>query len=409
VNGDGRPDLYVASGGYQLVPTSLLLQDRLYLNIGNGRFTKAPVGMLPMMTTSTAVVRAGDINGDGRPDLFVGGRITPRNYPAPTRSYVLRNDGDHFTDVTAEVVPELATPHGMITDAVWVDFDGDGKTDLVTVGEWMPIQFFRNEGARLHNVTASMKLPPLRGWWFSIAAGDFDHDGKPDLVVGNLGLNAAYRATPADPFGIYAASFTGGQNTDIVLTQRSGPKEFPIASLATLGHEIYTLGVKFPTYGAFATASIDQLFSPTQLQQAVHYQADTFSSVVLHNDGGGAFSVSPLPTLAQIAPIKGVVPFDVDGDGKLDLISVGNLFDMEPNTPRLDAGNGLWLKGDGRGHFDAVSPRASGLLAPHNAAALALVRTRAGRALVVANTGDSLQLFSIGKRKHGTGTEVPVP
>jgi len=408
-NGDGRPDLYVASGGYQLSPTSPLLQDRLYLNMGNGRFAKAPDGALPTMRTSTAVVRVGDFNGDGRPDLFVGGRLTPRSYPFPTRSYVLRNDGDHFTDVTADVAPELVTPGGMITDAVWVDYDGDGKTDLVTVGEWMPIQFFHNEGTRLHNVTASTTLPPLRGWWYSIAVADVDHDGRPDLVAGNLGLNAAYQATPASPFGVYAASFTGGQNTDIVLTQRVGPKEFPIASLATLGHEVYTLGVKFPTYGSFASASIDQLFSPSQIKQAVHYQVDTFGSVVLHNDGHGAFSASPLPMLAQIAPIRGIVPFDVDGDGKVDLIVAGNLFDMEPNTPRLDAGNGLWLKGDGRGHFAAVPPYASGFLAPHNAAGLALVATRGGHAVLVANTGDSLQLFSIGKRKHGTGTEVPVP
>ena len=408
-NGDGRPDLYVASGGYQLAPNSPLLQDRLYLNTGAGAFAKAPAGALPSMPTSTAAVRAGDFNGDGRPDLFVGGRLSPRNYPSPAKSYLLRNDGDHFTDVTNEVAPELTSPGGMITDAVWVDFDGDGRIDLVTVGEWMPIQFYRNDGKRLKNITASLKLPPQRGWWYSIAAGDFDHDGRLDLVVGNLGLNFSYRTSAESKFGIYASPFTGGQNTDIVLTQQIGPVEFPIASLATLGHEIYTLGVKFPTYGAFATASMEQLFTPAQLKQAIHYQADTFASVYLHNDGGGAFSATPLPTLAQIAPIKGIVPVDVDGDGNLDIVVAGNLYEVEPNTPRADAGNGLWLRGDGRGHFAPVSPRESGFLAPRNVAGLALVTTALGKSLLVANTGDSLQLFAIGKRKHGTGTEVPVP
>ena len=409
VNGDGRPDLYVSSGGYQLAPASPSLQDRLYINAGDGRFTRAPAGALPSMLASKGAVRAGDFNGDGRPDLFVGGRLTPRNYPAPARSYLLRNDGNHFTDVTTQVAPELAKPGGMITDAVWVDFDGDGKLDLVTVGEWMSIEFWRNDGTRLHNVTASLKLPPLRGWWYSIAVADVDHDGRPDLIVGNLGRNSAWQASPTSPLGIYAAPFTGGQNIDIVLTQQVGTREFPIASLATLSHDIYTLGVKFPTYGAFASASLDQLFSAAQLKEAVHYQADTFSSLVLHNDGGSAFSAVPLPTLAQIAPIRGIVPFDVDGDGHLDLIVAGNLYDVEPNTPRVDAGNGLWLRGDGHGHFAPVSPRESGFLAPHNVAGLALLRTSAGHAVVVANTGDSLQLFSIGKRKHGTGTEVPVP
>ena len=163
---------------------------------------------LPPMLTSTATVRAGDFNGDGRPDLFVGGRLTPRSYPYPTRSYVLRNDGGYFTDVTEQVAPELVHTGGMITDAAWVDFDGDGRLDLVTVGEWMPIQFFRNEGKLFRNVTESTHLPPMRGWWYSLAVGDFDHDGRPDLVVDNLGLNYTSTTSKDNKFGIYAAHFT---------------------------------------------------------------------------------------------------------------------------------------------------------------------------------------------------------
>src|SRR5207248_3595545 len=135
----------VASGSYIETPSSPLLQDRLYLNRGDGRFAR-DFRALPPMPTSKSVVRVGDFNSDGRPDLFVGGRLTPRKYPYPTRSYVLRNDGGRFTDVTEQVSSQLVNPGGMITDAAWVDFDGDGRLDLVTVGEWMPIQFFRNDG-----------------------------------------------------------------------------------------------------------------------------------------------------------------------------------------------------------------------------------------------------------------------
>ena len=408
-NGDGLPDLYVASGGYQLSPNSPFLQDRLYLNRGGGAFVRAPAGALPTMLTSTAVVRTADFNGDGRPDLFVGGRLSPRNYPAPARSYLLRNDGDHFTDVTEAYAPELMHPGGMITDAAWVDFNGDGRVDLVTVGEWMPIQFYQNDGKRLHDVTASTHLPSMRGWWSSLVVGDFDHDGRPDLVAGNLGLNYAYQTSSENRFGIYAAAFTGNQSADIVLTQEAGGAEYPYAGLATLGRQIYTLGVKFPTYGSFASASIDHVFGPAQLKQALHYQADTFASVYLHNDGGGAFSSRALPNLAQIAPIKGAIAHDVDGDGHLDLLVAGNLYDAEPNTPRADAGNGLWLRGDGHGHFAPVSPRKSGFLAPLNVAGLALINTPSGKAVLVANTGDSLQLYSIRKREHGTGKPLPVP
>jgi hypothetical protein len=165
-----------------------------------------------------------------------------------------------------------------------------------------------------------------------------------------------------------------------------------------LGREIYTLALKFPTYGSFADAGLEQLFGPAQLKGATHYQADTFASVVLHNDGKGGFSVTNLPMAAQIAPIKAIAVHDVDGDGNLDLVVAGNLYDAEPNTPRADAGNGLWLKGDGRGHFAPVSPRESGFLAPLNATGLVLYKKPTGVGMVIANAGDSLQTFTIRKR-----------
>lgn len=392
-NGDGRLDLYVASGGYHMPVGSRTLQDRLYLNQGGGRFAQ-DTAALPTMLTSTTTVRAGDFNGDGRPDLFVGGRLTPRKYPYPARSYLLRNEGGRFTDVTEQMAPELVSPGGMITDAAWLDFDGNGRVDLVTAGEWMPIQFHRNEGTRLRNVTAAAG-PSLRGWWYSLAAGDFDEDGRPDLVAGNLGLNHGYPASSNSTLGVYAHSFTGNQTTDVVLSLQVDGQEYPVGGMAPLGRAIYTTTVKFPTYGSFARASMTDLFGAAQLRQSLHYEADTFASTFLHNEGGGRFRASALPNLAQISPIRGIIPHDVDGDGHLDLIVAGNLYHAEPNTPRADAGNGLWLRGDGRGHFTPIPASESGFLAPLDVAGLALVRTRAGRVLLVANTGDSLRAFKI--------------
>ena len=395
-NGDGKPDLYVASGGYQLAPESPLLQDRLYINQGDGRFKRDPQA-LPTMLTSKATVRVGDFNGDGKPDLFVGGRLTPQSYPYPTRSYLLRNDGGHFTDVTAQVAPDLLKPGGMITDAAWIDFDGDKKLDLVTVGEWMPIQFYRNDGKKLENVTQSTGLPPLRGWWYSLATGDFDGDGRPDLVAGNLGLNYTYTTSKDSKLGVYAGSFAGDRATDIVLTTEQDGTEYPIAGLAFFAGQMYQLGIRYPTNGSFAKASIRDMLGPAELQGAVHYQADTFASMYLHNDGGGKFSARPLPNLTQISPIKGIIAEDVDNDGNLDLIVAGNLYDSEPNIPRADAGNGLWLRGDGKGHFTPVPPAESGFLAPLNVSGLALVHTARGKAVLVANTADSVQAFNIRK------------
>lgn len=396
-NGDGQLDLYVASGGYQFSPVSDLLQDRLYINQGGGRFVK-DAGSLPQMLTATASVVAGDFTGDGKLDLFVGGRLLPRNYPYPTRSYLLRNDGGSFTDVTEVVGPELVRPGGMITGAVWTDFTEDGRLDLITTGEWMPLEFYENEGDRLRNVTRSVGLPPMRGWWYSVAQGDFNDDGHPDLVAGNLGLNYAFRTSEDSKFGVYADDFTGNGTTDIVLTQDVDGTEYPVFGLALLGRAIYTIGVQFPTYESFAYVSVDEVFGSSRLKQAVHYQADTFASAYLQNDGDGTFTAFPLPNLAQISPIDAIVVHDVDRDGNLDLIVAGNLYYSEPNTPRADAGNGLWLRGDGHGAFTPIPPYASGFVAPLQVMDLALINTPAGRAILIANNSDSLQTFMIRDR-----------
>ncbi|HET8654459.1 MAG TPA: VCBS repeat-containing protein, partial [Longimicrobiaceae bacterium] len=399
-NGDGLPDLYVASGGYRLAPSSRRLQDRLYLNRGHGRFVEA-AGALPPMLTSTAAVRAADFTGDGRLDLFVGGRLTPGHYPIPTRSYLLRNDGGHFTDVTAQMAPELLEPGGMITDAVWMDFNGDGRPDLVTAGEWMPIEFFANEGGRLRDVTASMHLPPMRGWWYRLAVGDLNHDGRPDLVAGNLGLNYSYTTSKESRFGVYAGNFSGYRRTDIVFTQEIDGTEYPYYGLALLGRDNALLAARAPTYRSFAEASVEEAFGPEPVRGALHYQADTFASVWLRNDGNGRFTPVQLPNSAQVSTIRGILVDDFDGDGNADLLVAGNTFDTEANSPRADAGEGLLLKGDGRGHFTPVPPTASGFRAALDVRNLALVHTRAGRVVVVANHGGPLQAFAV--RGSGQG------
>ena len=402
-NGDGRPDLYLATGGYRLSPASAFLQDRLYINRGAGRLVRDSTA-LPVMLTSTAAVAAGDFTGDGKPDLFVGGRMVPRSYPYPARSYLLRNDGRRFTDVTDAVCPALAEPFGMVTAAVWIDFDGDGRLDLVTAGEWMPLHFFRNDGTTLRDVTASIGLGGTRGRWFALATGDFNHDGRPDLIAGNLGLNHTYTTSPTNPFGIWAGGFAGGQRTDVIVTTQEHGRDFPIGSVLALGSEIYTIATQYPSLTAFSTASMDQIFRREQLAAALHYEMDTFASLYLQNNGDGTFTATPLPTLAQIAPIRGIAVTDVDGDGNLDAIVAGNLYDSEPNTPRADAGNGLWLKGNGHGHFTPIPPAESGFLAPLNVRGLVLVKTPTGSAVFVANNGDSLSAYTIRPRERAAIT-----
>jgi enediyne biosynthesis protein E4 len=398
-NGNGLLDLYVASGGYHLSPASQLLQDRLYLNQGNGRFLKDPQA-LPEIRTSTAAVTAGDFTGDGRLDLFVGGRMTPRNYPYPPRSYILRNDGNRFTDITIQTASELIEPGGMITDAVWIDFNNSGRLDLVTVGEWMSVEFWQNDGDNLGNVTGTMNLPPLRGWWYSLAKGDFNGNGQEDLIVGNLGLNHSYTTSAENRFGVYAADFSGDRNTDIVFTQEIDGKEYPYYGLAKLGRIIFELSQRFRSFESFSTASVHEVFHSDKLSKALHYQADTFASIRLINNGDGSFTPIELPAMAQISPVKGIVTHDFDGNGNLDLLLAGNLYLSEPNTPRADAGNGLLMNGDGEGNLTPVSTLESGFLAPLDVKNLALIRTPNGHAVLVANNSELLQVFTVNREQR---------
>jgi len=386
-NGDALPDLYVASGGNQFSAVSPRLQDRLYINQGGGRFAQ-DTSALPPMITATEAVKAGDFNGDGRLDLFVGGRLVPGNYPYPTRSYLLRNDGGRFTDVTETMAPDLVRPGGMITDAVWVDFSGDGRLDLVTAGVWMTPQFYINDGERLRNVTEATGLTDMRGWWYSLATGDFDRDGDADLVIGNRGLNTAYQTSPESRFGVYASDFTGTRRTDIIFTQEIDGVEYPFFGFAKLGPAIYTLGTLFSSYREFADAPVQRMFTTSQLTQAVHYQVDTFANTYLRNDG----------MFAQISPIRSIIADDIDRDGNLDILAAGNMYYTEPNTPRTDAGNGVWLRGDGQGGFTPVPPRTSGFLAPLEVTHLAMITTPTEKAVLVANNSDSLQAFTIRNR-----------
>ncbi|TVQ04905.1 MAG: hypothetical protein EA359_04920 [Balneolaceae bacterium] len=393
-NSNGLLDLYVASGSYHTSPVSSLLQDRLYINYGNGRFLRDN-SALPQMLTSTSAIAVGDYTGNGLPDLFIGGRLTPRDYPKPSRSYILRNDGGRFTDITREAAPVFIEPGGMITSAVWVDLNGNGKNDLVTAGEWMPVQFFENTGNKLQNITSGTKLPPNNGWWYSIAAADFTGNGYPDILAGNLGLNHSYTTSPESRFGMVAADFSGNRETDIILTREIGENQYPFHGLAYYGREMEMIAATFTSFESFSTANLRRIFGSSGLNEALHFQSDTFASAIFKNLGDGTFSRHPLPNEAQVSPIKGMVIDDVTGDGNSDVIIAGNMYHSEPNIARADAGNGLLLKSNGDGLFQPVPVLQSGLLAPGDVRTLALINTPEGKVLLVGNNNGSLQYFRV--------------
>ena len=391
-NGDGHPDLYVVSGGSEFSSMAPALQDRLYLNDGRGHFHKAS-GSLPPEDISGSRVAAADFDGDGDVDLFVGGRVVPWRYGADPQSMLLQNDGrGRFSDVTKRLAPELAHV-GMVTDALWQDVDGDGRVDLVVVGEWMPITIFHNAGGGKLVRMSTRGLEHSEGWWNRIVAGDFAGQGRVDFIVGNLGSNTRFHASATEPVTMYVKDFAGnGVNEQIVSVYNHGTS-YPIAMRDELLAALPSLKPRYPRYADYAGQTVTDIFSPAELAGATFKQAHTFATSLVRNNGDGSFTLVPLPLEAQVAPVYGILAGDVDGDGKSDLLLAGNFDGVQPEIGRMSAGYGAVLRGDGRGRFTPVRASESGFLVPGQARDIQRVRTRRGDLYVVTRNNDRALIF----------------
>jgi len=405
-NGDGKPDLYIARGGYSAAADSINYQDKLYINDGTGNF-REDTAALPVNHTSKLCVRAFDFNRDGKPDLFVSGRVSPAGYPKPVSSFIFRNDSEKgrvkFTDVTEEVAPELKNI-GMVSDALFSDFDDDGQTDLVLVGEWMPVTFLKNTGGKFKNVTSGSGIARFTGWWNSIAAGDFRHTGRTDYIVGNVGLNTYYKGNEELPVRITAKDFDNNGAfiaiTSLYLPDPEGrKKEFPASGRDDIARQFPGIKKRFASYKPFALATMDDLLTPEQRNGALRLQATILQSCYLRNEGGGKFTLIPLPREAQVSVINGMVVDDLDGDGNLDVLMNGNDYGTEVATGQYDALNGLLLKGDGKGGFSPRSIQESGICIPHNGKALVKLLSSSGDYRVAASQHqDALKLYQLKRR-----------
>ncbi|HVZ57851.1 MAG TPA: FG-GAP-like repeat-containing protein [Chitinophagaceae bacterium] len=393
-DGDGDLDLYVANGGYESEPGSSDYQDQLWVNDGRGNFRLDTLS-IPANHGSKFCVRAVDYDRDGDLDLFVAGRVDPWNYPKPVSSYLFRNDSREgrirFTDVTSEVAPALVRL-GLVCDAVFSDYDNDGWPDLVLAGEWMAPTFLHNDHGKFKNNTEATGLAGHTGWWNTIACGDFDNDGDMDYILGNLGQNSFYRASPQYPVSILAKDFDHNGSFDAfpslyLPASQEDPekKEFPAQLRDDLIKQMISLRAKFPHYSTFASATMDQVFGYEDRKGAIRLQATDFRSSYLRNDGQGHFSLQPLPAPAQFSTLCGMLVEDFDGDGNLDVLINGNDYGTDVSTGRYDALNGLVLRGDGTGQFTPLSIQQSGIYLPGNGKSLAKLRSDGGECLILAS------------------------
>ncbi len=347
VDNDSDNDLLIVSGGYEHNSNSPWYWDRVYINNGSGFFALAKA--LPEIAKSKSCVAAHDFDKDGDLDIFLGGRYDPNNYPNPVGGYMLRNDGGTFKDVTASVAPEL-TGLGMITSAIWSDVDNDGDTDLLLVGEWMPAVLMRNNNGRFRKEEISKGSEVPKGWWNIVKAADVDNDGDIDYLVGNAGHNLPIKPTEEQPCKLYYPTLNYDNRPDPILTYWLANKEQPFAKRDKMLDQVSTFRKKFISYQDYAGAPIDSIVG----KAAPVVTATDFSSYLLVNQGNGQFKWKALPPELQRFPIFDVDWYDINADGYLDLIAVGNDYSYSNQLGAQNAGGLSLALNTGNADFSSV-------------------------------------------------------
>ena len=399
---DNDLDLYVVSGGSDNKAGTAMQQDRLYLNDGKGNFTYKP-DALPDTKASGSCVVACDYDKDGDLDLFIGGRVVPGSYPSAAKSYLLKNDGGKFSDVSASELPALGKI-GMVTSALWTDYDNDGWIDLMLVGEFMPITFIKNNGGRLA-ASSPITINHSQGWWNSITAADFDEDGDIDYIIGNLGLNTRHKASTKEPLCIYAKDFDKDGRLDPIMCYYVDGKNYVYPTRDEMIKQIPAMRGRFQSYKDFASVTFEESFTRQELSDALVVKSECFESSYLENKGNGKFERRALPLECQVAPIFGMLTGDYNNDGHTDVLITGNSYSTEVSTGAYDAMTGILLAGDGRGNFKALVSNTTGFKADGDSKGMALLHTAVNANIILsANNDGDLKTYSFSNNNMASAT-----
>jgi hypothetical protein len=387
---DGDLDLYVVSGGAEFYEGSPRYQDRLYLNDGKGNFSRSS---LPKTESSGSCVVPFDFDGDGDLDLFRGGHVVAGAYPKDPRSYLLINEKGKFIENTAALAPALSKP-GMVTSATVADLNNDKSPELVVVGEWMKIKIFEYRDNKFNEVASDYGLENTEGWWNKVLADDIDNDGDQDLILGNLGENYKFKTSVDKPFQVFAKDFDGNGTNDIFLARYYKDSLLvPIRGRECTSQQMPLIAQKFPTFTSFAESDLPSILGK-DIENAIHYEAHLFSSIMLINENG-KLSVKKLPVDAQLSTVNSIIVHDFDRDGNKDILLGGNKFDVEVETTAADASPGLFMKGLGNYNFKCLKPNESGFFVPYNVKDMQMIQWKNSLTVLVAINNDSLKAYHL--------------
>ena len=415
--GDGRAELYVASGSSEFPAGSPHLADRLYRL--NGERLVPLEDALPRPEnghTPTGAVRAADVDDDGDRDLFVGTRLAPHSdsaaYGTPVGGTLLENTGTGaFRDLTDQWAPGLradALESAGVTDAAWGDLNGDGAPDLVVAGEWMPLTIFWNRNGRLERADLSrLGLDHTHGWWQSVALADLNGNGNPDLVAGNHGLNSRFRARPEQPVQMWAGEFGGEEGIEQILAlYRGGNGPFPVALRQNLIQRLPYMKARYPTFESYAGETVPDIFDREVLDKATRYRSEQMASVVAWNDGSGRFRVDSLPFRAQLAPMYGLLAAEIDGRKGKEILMGGNLDAVKPQAGAYEASHGVALKEGSSRTYQEVPTSASGFDVAGEIRALRSLEHNGQVFFIVVRNDRKMKLFKSNKRYNGDGSKT---
>ncbi|MBL0739802.1 VCBS repeat-containing protein [Chryseolinea lacunae] len=399
-DGDGDEDLYVVRGGTEFPPEAApLLQDRLYENVGHGKFAVATEA-LPHEISNGSCVSAADYDKDGDLDLFIGARSIPGNFPMPSVSFLLRNDSQGGVLKFTNATPQPLRKPGMVTSAVWMDYNNDTWPDLILAGEFMPVMVFENMKGVLTDNTVTAGTANTAGLWCRLISADVDADGDLDVVAGNAGLNLSLKATPDQPITLHYGDFNGDGRIDPILSTHVQGKPYPYPSRDEMLEQLPALKRKFTSYELYANAKLEDVIGAEQLKQGSVVRAVMLASCIFKNVGNGKFETMSLPVEAQFSMNSAMAFDDFDADGVNDMLLAGNFYPYRVQAGRSDAGSGLILKGGGLGKYTPTLFPATGFYAPGDVRALAVLKTKTNERRVVLGVNDGVPLVFRYKTKQ---------